>query len=130
MLEHPKYAHIAIVFKFTSWRSTNLRVCMCRYALSQLGDCPFFFTWLRYTAFILVYPTGLVSELVSMWNVIPLVEKSRRLCVDMPNTANIVFDYSWFLRIVLVAQPVFWWPIYSSLWVQRKKKLAPKAKGA
>ena len=48
----------------------------------------------------------------------------------MPNTANIVFDYSWFLRIVLVAQPVFSWPIYSSLWVQRKKKLALKAKGA
>jgi very-long-chain (3R)-3-hydroxyacyl-CoA dehydratase len=102
--------------------------CVCRYAFAQAGHCPYFFTWIRYTAFILVYPAGLISELVCMWNVIPLVEKSRRLSVDMPNAANIVFDYSWFLRILLVAQPLFWWPIYSSLWVQRRKKLASKPK--
>lgn len=101
---------------------------MCRYALTQLGSCPYVFTWLRYTAFIIVYPAGLISELVSMWHVIPLVDKSRRLSVDMPNATNMVFDYGWFLRCVLVAQPLFWWPIYKSLWVQRKKKLGPKAK--
>jgi very-long-chain (3R)-3-hydroxyacyl-CoA dehydratase len=95
----------------------------CRYALTQLGTCPDFFTWLRFSAFILLYPAGLVSELVCMWDVIPLVESSRRLCLDMPNKANIAFDYSWWLRGVMLMQPILWVPLYLNLWRQRGKKL-------
>lgn len=75
-----------------------------------------------------MYPLGLIAELWCMWLVIPSVDKTRRLSIDMPNAANITFDYGYFLRLVLVVQPLAWLQLYSSLWRQRRKKLSTGTK--
>lgn len=76
-----------------------------------------------------MYPLGLVAELWCMWLVIPSVDHTRRLSIDLPNPANIAIDYGIFLRLLLIVQPLAWLQLYTSLWQQRRKKLTkdPKA---
>ena len=90
----------------------------------NLGASAPWLTWIRYTAFIPLYPVGLFAELVCMQRIIPIVTASRRLSLTMPNPANIAFEYSMFLRFVLVVQPLAWIGIYRTLLIQRRKRIA------
>ena len=46
------------------------------YATTLLDSCPFFLTYLRYTAFIVLYPIGVVSELWILVEALPIVKVS------------------------------------------------------
>eukprot|EP00892_Ulva_mutabilis_P007699 jgi/Ulvmu1/5300/UM022_0094.1 len=122
------HAHPAAALMLFSWGLGEA----CRYpwyTLTQLGNCPFAITWLRYSGFVVMYPLGLVAELWCMWMIIPIVATTRRLSLDMPNPANMAYDYAMFLRVVLVVQPLVWLQLYSSLWRQRNTKLSKGVKG-
>ncbi|GMI42496.1 hypothetical protein TeGR_g224 [Tetraparma gracilis] len=55
------------------------------YALSLLGGCPGALTWLRYTAFIALYPVGIFSECVCVYLSLEVVAPmlGERLGVDV-----------------------------------------------
>lgn len=44
------------------------------YAATTAGACPAFLTWLRYTAFIILYPIGVVSEVWLLVQALPSVK--------------------------------------------------------
>lgn len=104
--------------------TTNPASPFFRYMADNLGSPSQFLTWLRYTAFIPMYPLGLAAEVVCIWLAVPLVATSGRLSLDLPNPTNIAFHYSTFLRALLAIQPITWAYLYSSLLRQRAIKLS------
>ncbi|GBF88046.1 very-long-chain (3R)-3-hydroxyacyl- dehydratase [Raphidocelis subcapitata] len=95
------------------------------YAATAAGACPRWLTWLRYTAFIPIYPAGVAAEMVLMWRALPFIRRRGIFSVAMPNAANFAFDYATFITVVLAAYPYLWWGLYSTLLRQRRKKLGP-----
>lgn len=58
--------------------------------------------WLRYTMWIPLYPLGILYEGTLIWKAIPLLDKSERFSVNLPNAFNFSFSFAWFLRIYLI----------------------------
>ena len=57
----------------------------------------------RYTAFIFLYPVGVVGEMWSVYQALPLIKQRRLRSLSMPNAANLAFDYHTFL---VVSEPL------------------------
>jgi len=57
------------------------------------------FPWCRYTAFIPLYPVGVVGEMWSVYDALPLIRERRLRYVTMPNAANFAFNYHLFLVV-------------------------------
>jgi len=93
------------------------------YAAQIKGTCPFWLTWLRYSAFIPLYPVGVVGEMLSIYNALPTIQANLMHSVQLPNSWNFGFDYATFMKIVLVLYPGLWWMLYSGLLKTRAKKL-------
>jgi hypothetical protein len=49
--------------------------------------------WLRYSAFIPLYPLGVASELTMAYLAMPVIREKRPLTLTMPNALNWGFDY-------------------------------------
>ncbi|KAK3710041.1 hypothetical protein QZH41_012425 [Actinostola sp. cb2023] len=58
--------------------------------------------WLRYSAWIPLYPVGILSEATLIWKAIPLLEKSQRFSFSLPNAFNFSFSFSFFLKFYLL----------------------------
>ncbi|KAG5408964.1 hypothetical protein IGI04_005283 [Brassica rapa subsp. trilocularis] len=95
------------------------------YALTCLGRCPYWLTYLRYTGFIIIYPTGLVGELLIMYKALPHV-KERNLYANFFSVFP--FSYYQFLLAVLLVYPFLWLKLYLQLFKQRKSKLGKAEK--
>lgn len=96
------------------------------YALTLTGSCPQWLTWLRYSAFILIYPVGVVAEMVLMYRALPFIRARKLFSVFMPNAYNFAFDYTIFITVFLFLYPYLWWGLYSTLLRQRRKRLGPQ----
>lgn len=99
--------------------------------LQELGMQPYVLLWLRYTAFIVLYPLGVSSELAEVALAMPAIRATRplsiqasgrcaaaalrhssvllcQLCVSwlrrlqMPNKFNFAFDYYWACWLVVL----------------------------
>ncbi|KAH0937367.1 hypothetical protein HID58_004828 [Brassica napus] len=70
------------------------------YALTCLGRCPYWLTYLRYTGFIIIYPTGLA--VLIMYKALPHV-KERNLYANFFSVFP--FSYYQFLWAVLLVYP-------------------------
>jgi very-long-chain (3R)-3-hydroxyacyl-CoA dehydratase len=111
-----------------SHTTTRSMSFLCSYAAKQMGREVYALCWLRYTAFIFLYPVGLFAELCCMWLALPLVEASERLSFSMPNPLNMAFDYPTCLRALLIVQPLGWLPLYKGLLKQRARFMARETK--
>ena len=110
---------------------------LCRYpwyALQLLGACPPALTYLRYTAFIPLYPVGVVGEVLAIVQALPHLKASGRYDVRLPNAGNVAFSYHRFMQFALLTYPFAWWSLYSHMFRQRRRKLkeleVPKPKAA
>ena len=70
-------------------------------------------TWLRYSAFIILYPFGVTGELLTIWQALPLIRKQKILRYPMPNTYNFSFDLPSTLYIYLLLYFPFFIQIYT-----------------
>jgi very-long-chain (3R)-3-hydroxyacyl-CoA dehydratase len=93
------------------------------YAATTAKICPFWLTWLRYTAFIPLYPVGVVGEMGAAWFALPLIKQRRLHSISLPHRWNVSFDYRVFMVGLLCVYPILWWQLYSLLLRQRRKKL-------
>ncbi|KAL4437140.1 hypothetical protein ABPG75_004279 [Micractinium tetrahymenae] len=93
------------------------------YAASVAGACPRWLTWLRYTAFIPLYPIGVAGEMNAVYDALPFIKERRLRGIEMPNALNLGFDYFLFLKGLMVLYPFLWFRLYSFLLHQRRKKL-------
>lgn len=85
--------------------------------------------YLRYSAFIPLYPLGVASELLCLkdaWGVISHC-CPRVFSLSMPNFLNFAFDYRWFILYSVLPAYVLGFPyLYRYMLSQRKAKLQPK----
>ncbi|EOA19759.1 hypothetical protein CARUB_v10003916mg [Capsella rubella] len=89
-----------------------------------LGFAPSWHLWLRYSSFLLLYPTGITSEVGLIYLALPHIKTSEMYSVRMPNTLNFSFDY-FYAAIVVLAIYVPGSPhMYRYMLGQRKRALS------
>ena len=49
------------------------------YLLKEFGIEIRLLTWLRYSAFIVLYPFGVAGELLTIWSALPVIKKRKLL---------------------------------------------------
>lgn len=97
----PAYVGLSV-----AWATTEI-VRYLFYLAKQLGGVPHWLLWLRYLAFIVLYPMGLISEPVVVYKTLPYVSGF----------------YYWFLALGLLLYLPGFVLLYSYMWRQRGKYL-------
>jgi len=80
-------------------------------------------TWLRYSAWIPLYPAGMLLEMSVINAAIPLFELSQKYSFSLPNVWNFSFEFGTFLRGYLILYPCACIFQLWHMWEQRKKAL-------
>ncbi|KAL3611107.1 hypothetical protein D5086_002127 [Populus alba] len=89
----------SVFITFVAWSMAEV-IRYSHYALNCIGSCPSWITYLRYTAFIVLYPIGLApGEMWTMYQALPFVKK-KNLYADF--FAAFPFSYYNFLRMVVL----------------------------
>lgn len=78
--------------------------------------------WLRYTMWIPLYPLGIFFEGTLVWRAIPLLEKSERFSIRLPNAFNFSFSFAWFLRVYLVLLIAGGWYMMKHMYILRRRR--------
>ncbi|XP_047012352.1 very-long-chain (3R)-3-hydroxyacyl-CoA dehydratase 1 isoform X2 [Ictalurus punctatus] len=73
------------------------------YTFSLLKHLPYFIKWARYNMFIVMYPLGVIGELMTIYAALPYVRKAGMYSLRLPNKYNVSFDYYYFLIIVMLS---------------------------
>jgi hypothetical protein len=74
---------------------TSLTTLYAQPTTQEMGSVPYISLWLRYTAFIVLYPLGVASELTMVYLALPTIKKTGMWSWPMPNVANFAVDYFW-----------------------------------
>jgi very-long-chain (3R)-3-hydroxyacyl-CoA dehydratase len=86
-------SHVLVSSLVISWSITEI----IRYSFFGLkeafGYSPSWLLWLRYSTFILLYPTGISSEVGLIYIALPYIKASGKYSITMPNKLNFAFDY-------------------------------------
>ncbi|GJP31666.1 hypothetical protein CLOM_g14724 [Closterium sp. NIES-68] len=119
------HAHAALFVLLAVWCCSEV-IRYPQYALSLLGTCPAALTWLRYSAFIPLYPIGMFGgEMVLIYLSLPFVKAEQPLAFVFN---RLPFDYYHVLMVILAAYPLFWLHLYTHMFRQRRAKLFPKSR--
>ncbi|XP_014486132.1 PREDICTED: very-long-chain (3R)-3-hydroxyacyl-CoA dehydratase 3 isoform X2 [Dinoponera quadriceps] len=90
-----------VFYLFLLW--STIEVVRYPYYITQLLNIKIsFLTWLRYTIWIPLYPTGFFCEGIVILRNIPYFEETQRFTVSLPNIYNFTFHFPSFLRIYLL----------------------------
>ncbi|RLN00130.1 very-long-chain (3R)-3-hydroxyacyl-CoA dehydratase 2 isoform X1 [Panicum miliaceum] len=110
----------SVLITFMAWSISEV-IRYSHYALTTLKVCPSWLTYLRYTAFIPLYPIGVgPGEMWTMYQALPFVKK-RNLYSGFFKKFSM--SYHSFLVGVLVCYPFLWLKLYMHVFKQRKSKL-------
>lgn len=89
---------------------------------------PFILQYLRYTLFIVLYPLGVVGEILSIYKSLPYIGEREILSVSLPNRANMSFNYYYVLIVIMFTYIPGFPQLYFHMLGQRKKILGEKPK--
>lgn len=93
--------HFLVSSLVISWSITEI----IRYSFfgmkEALGFAPSWLLWLRYSTFLLLYPSGITSEVGLIYTALPFIKASEKYCVRLPNRWNFSFDYFYAAILVL-----------------------------
>ncbi|KAJ7943726.1 Very-long-chain (3R)-3-hydroxyacyl-CoA dehydratase [Quillaja saponaria] len=94
-------SHVLVSSLLISWSITEI----IRYSFfgmkEALGFAPSWLLWLRYSTFIVLYPTGITSEVGLIFTALQYTKGSEKYCIRMPNKWNFSFDYFYASILVL-----------------------------
>lgn len=111
----PANFHWCYISLCLSWSITEI-IRYSYYALNLKGNVPGWLTWLRYTTFYILYPTGVFSEVYLV-------------ILSLNDASNDVGSwYSWALRAILVVYIPGFYMLYTYMIKQRKKVLGKSSK--
>ncbi|XP_011021846.1 PREDICTED: very-long-chain (3R)-3-hydroxyacyl-CoA dehydratase PASTICCINO 2 [Populus euphratica] len=117
-------SHFLVTSLVISWSITEI----IRYSFfgvkEVLGFAPSWLTWLRYSTFLLLYPTGISSEVGLVYFTLPYIKGSEKYCLRMPNKWNFSFDNFYAAILVLGIYIPGSLHMYSYMLAQRKKALS------
>jgi very-long-chain (3R)-3-hydroxyacyl-CoA dehydratase len=87
---------------------------------------PYFLLWLRYSTFIVLYITGVSSELLLCYFRLPFLSESKIFNLSLPNKYNFAFDSYYFSIIAMISYIPGFPSLYGYMFAQRKKLLGKK----
>nr|XP_055073337.1 very-long-chain (3R)-3-hydroxyacyl-CoA dehydratase 1 isoform X1 [Misgurnus anguillicaudatus] len=93
------------------------------YTFKLLKHLPYFIKWARYNLFIVMYPLGVVGELVTIYSALPYVRRSGMYSLRLPNKYNVSFDYYYFLIIVMLSYIPLFPQLFLHMLRQRRRVL-------
>ncbi|EZG65033.1 putative protein tyrosine phosphatase [Gregarina niphandrodes] len=109
----------------TAW--TLSEFCRYPFYIFQLirKDVPYCLKWLRYSAFLVLYPLGILGEVLTMVKAVDLFKTSKfeHWPVPMPNRMNFELNLSYVYMWVLLLYVPGSVHMYSHMCLQRKKAL-------
>ncbi|GMI99431.1 PEPINO, PASTICCINO 2 [Hibiscus trionum] len=86
-------SHVLVTWLVISWAITEI----IRYSFfgmkEAFGFAASWHLWLRYSTFLVLYPTGISSEVGLIYFALPYIKDSDKYCIRMPNKWNFSFDY-------------------------------------
>ncbi|KAK7196415.1 protein tyrosine phosphatase [Novymonas esmeraldas] len=88
-------------------------------------------TWLRYSAFMVLYPVGITGEIGCLYKALPFIQEHKPWTVELPNRMN--FTFSWYNTVwftLLGVYPYGSYVMYSYMLSQRRKMLSKAAADA
>ena len=110
-----------------AWSSTEI-IRYLYYAWSRTEDPPYTLLWLRYSLFIVVYPMGVLGELISIFYALPTIKEQRLTSLYLPNMLNFSFDSYYFIVTVIIGYIPGFPKLYMHMLKQRGKYLTPGEK--
>ncbi|XP_059431310.1 uncharacterized protein LOC132164772 [Corylus avellana] len=87
------------------------------YALNCIGKCPSWMTYLRYSAFTVLYPIGIPGEMWLAYQALPFIKKKDLLFSGLP------FSYYSYHKLHLLCCPYPNLKLYQHMLKQRRSKL-------
>lgn len=111
--ESPANFHLAYISLSLSWSITEI-IRYSYYASNLSGGVPGWLTWLRYTTFYVLYPSGVFSETYMIY--LSLGEAERVVGTW----------YAWALKFILATYIPGFYMLYTYMIKQRKKVLGKK----
>ncbi|XP_049934175.1 uncharacterized protein LOC116255723 isoform X2 [Nymphaea colorata] len=123
----PEVQELPSVFiTFTAWSISEV-IRYSHYAMSCIDLCPSWLIYLRYTAFIALYPIGVFpGEMWLMYQALPLI-KGEHLYEAF--FSSFPFSYYAFVVALLVCYPFLWFNLYMYLFRQRHSRLRKTRRG-
>ncbi|XP_014679176.1 PREDICTED: very-long-chain (3R)-3-hydroxyacyl-CoA dehydratase 2-like [Priapulus caudatus] len=114
-----------IVGCLTAWTVTEV-VRYSFYAFTLVDALPRALLWCRYTLFLPLYPIGVTGELLTIWNALPTLQRTRMYSIELPNAANISFSYYYYVLFVCMSYVPIFPQLYCHMVKQRRKVLNGK----
>jgi len=110
-----------------AWSVTEI-IRYANYTLNLIDAVPYFLVWLRYSTFIILYPMGVTGELLCLYAAQREVKENGLWSISMPNRANVIFNYSYFLLTAMSLYLPLFPQMYLHMVSQRKKVLGKPVK--
>ena len=112
---------ILVVVLFVAWSLIeNVRYPF--YFLQTIGYRPKWLLWLRYTAWIPLYPLGIITEGILIYQAASLFDATNRWSLSLNFIADISIPFSFFLRLYLIILAVGGCYLLKHMWSLRVKK--------
>ncbi|XP_033018677.1 very-long-chain (3R)-3-hydroxyacyl-CoA dehydratase 2 [Lacerta agilis] len=112
-----------ILLFVVAWTITEI-VRYSFYTFSLLNHLPYFIKWARYTLFLVLYPMGVLGELLTIYAALPYVRQSDLFSISLPNKYNFSFDYYTFLILIMLSYIPLFPQLYFHMIHQRRKVLS------
>ncbi|KAI3355333.1 hypothetical protein L3Q82_018187 [Scortum barcoo] len=93
------------------------------YTFNLLHHLPYFIKWARYNLFIVLYPLGVIGELMTIYAALPFVRRTGMYSMRLPNIYNVSFDYYYCLIIVMLSYIPLFPQLYFHMLRQRRRVL-------
>ncbi|XP_028399174.1 very-long-chain (3R)-3-hydroxyacyl-CoA dehydratase-like [Dendronephthya gigantea] len=113
---------VLVVVLFLAWSLIeNVRYPF--YFLQTIGYCPKWLLWLRYTAWIPLYPLGILTEGVLIYQAASLFDAKNRWSLSLNFiVADSSIPFSFFLKLYLIILAVGGGYLLKHMWTLRVKK--------
>ncbi|XP_040296904.1 very-long-chain (3R)-3-hydroxyacyl-CoA dehydratase 2 [Bufo bufo] len=112
----------SVLLFVVAWTITEI-IRYSFYTFSLLNHLPYIIKWARYSLFIVLYPMGVVGELLTIYAALPYVQRTGLYSIRLPNKYNFSFDYYTFLILVMVSYIPLFPQLYFHMLHQRRKVL-------
>jgi len=121
----PSQLSIGFPLLLFAWTITEI-IRYSMYTINLVSTPPYFLTWLRYTFFIIAYPTGVTGELLCQLTGLFYAHQHDVLSVHLPNKLNASFSFPLFILVTMLLYIPLFPPMYMHMFGQRKKVLGAK----
>ncbi|XP_022942934.1 very-long-chain (3R)-3-hydroxyacyl-CoA dehydratase PASTICCINO 2A-like isoform X1 [Cucurbita moschata] len=120
--------HVLVSSLVISWSITEI-IRYSFYGMKEaFGFAPSLLLWLRYSTFLLLYVTGITSEVGLVYLALPYMKESGKYSFRMPNKWNFSFDYLYGAMLILAIYVPGSPHMYRYMLVQRSKALSKSKK--